>query len=475
MAWVDILPGFEVLVRKGGYESAASFLGWTGVLVNKHRNREVEQVELESAADTSFFLKKEHAVSWRDRVRNTWHGFGWCSTAVREARLLRSLREAGIGCPELAAFGEDGRHAFVLLRDHSDMIELRKFMQGAPAAARSRIAVALGRALARMHAAGFEHRDLFAKHILVSDDGAAPRFCILDWQRGRQRHRVSWSRRCRDLAVLDATLHDALASGRARVRCLRAYLQTTPNAPPLGRLARRIRALAERLHEDRNIREAGQLPVPAADQQFVQACDGRLLIVTSFHDRLGGRIPDWLAGPVDANFTHAVWSEGLTLHTWQHTGSTWEIPELAHTLFRLQRFGVSAPRLCAVGCAGTHVFLLTEKPVALRFDQALAKAAVAERTRLLQEAGRVIRQIHEAGYSLPAKESWSRCLGVDRTSGAIALVKVEPLQRASASWMERGPAELNRQKIRLTRAEQMRFLRGYLRHLKTTARERQVA
>src|ERR1019366_1739613 len=132
MAWVEILPGFESLFRKAGRESAPSFLDWTGILVNKHRHREVEQVLLESPGigvphpgACSFFLKKEHAVSWHDRLRNAWHGFGWCSTAVREAALLQALHAAGIGCPEVAALGEAGRHAFVLLRDHADMTELR--------------------------------------------------------------------------------------------------------------------------------------------------------------------------------------------------------------------------------------------------------------------------------------------------------------------------------------------------------------
>jgi tRNA A-37 threonylcarbamoyl transferase component Bud32 len=478
MAWVEILPGFEALFRKAGRESASSFLGWTGVLVNKHRHREVEQVNLRSQGFavphpwTSYYLKKEHAVSWRDRLRNAWHGFGWCSTAVREAAILQALREAGIGCPEVAALGEDGRHSFVLLRDHFDMTELRTFLQERSQDQRHRLATALGHELARMHAAGFQHPDLFAKHILVGDE----RICILDWQRGRHRRAVSWSQRCRDLAALDATLHDRLASDRVRLRCLRAYAKATPNAPSLGWLARQIRAKAKRLRSDRSIREIGQLPVPTADQQFVQAYDGRLLVVRSYYERLGGRLPDWLTKPLDATFTHAAWSEQLFLQSWPRSGSTGDIPPLAHTLFRLRRFGVPAPRLCAVGCDATRIFLLAESLPTIPFEEALAKATLAVRAKILRHAGQVVRLIHEAGYYLPANESWSRRLGVDRVSGAVVLARVEPLHRDSAPWEERAPTELNGQKIRLTRTEQLRFLHGYLqRRPKKVAGERQVA
>jgi hypothetical protein len=139
----------------------------------------------------------------------------------------------------------------------------------------------------------------------------------------------------------------------------------------------------------------------------------------------------------------------------------------------LQRFGVPTPRLCAVGCDGSRVFLLTEPPKMIRFDQVLAKGSSANRARLLRSAGRLIRQVHEAGYGLTSSASWGQCLGVDCVSGAVVLAKAEALQRASASWTERGPTELNRQKVRLSRSEQMRFLAGYLR--KKAARERQAA
>src|SRR5262249_45403902 len=151
----------------------------------------------------------------------------------------------------------------------------------------------------------------------------------------------------RDLAILDATLHESLASDRLRLRCLRAYCRATRECPPLRRMVESIRGAAMRLRAERGIREIGQLPVPARGQQFVQTQGGRLLVVRSWWDERQGRLPDWLVNfqeDVELALASASGS-GVLLQTWPKVGSQWEIPPLAHVLFRLQRFGVPAPRL----------------------------------------------------------------------------------------------------------------------------------
>jgi tRNA A-37 threonylcarbamoyl transferase component Bud32 len=512
MAWFEILPRYASLFRRRGWDSASSFLSWTGILVNQHRNRQVEQVTLEPEAparaaaslagaagsNVRFFLKKEYAVCWRDRFRNAWHGFGWCSTAVREAAILQALRAASIGCPEVVALGEDRGQAFVLLGDESAMTELRAFLPTLSSDEECRrLAEALGRELARMHDAGFDHPDLFAKHILVAPpkggtpaSGGVPplggptfRFCILDWQRARRRRAVSWRLRCRDLAVLDATLHGALASARLRLRCLHAYVRalSVQEGRPLGRLARQIRRQAERLGKNRHIREIGQLAVPASNQQFVSLRGGRLLVVRSYYEKLGGQLPGWLTRISEPDATARIYeesraaasgSEGLSLQSWPASASSRGIPPLAHTLFRLQRFGVPAPRLLAVGFSAERVYLLAESATTVPLAEAFAKASVPLRARMLRQAGWIVRQIHEAGYSLPAGDAWERRLGVIRATYELFVVKFEPLLRGALPWQESAPLEFNRQKIRLSRTEQLRFLQGYLKHRRGGDQER---
>ncbi|MBI2804727.1 MAG: hypothetical protein HYX68_07055 [Planctomycetes bacterium] len=483
MAWVEILPRYASLFRRVGRDSAASFLAWTGVLVNQHRHRQVEQVGLanelpsllaprpgEEGRTDRFFIKKEYAVTWRDRLRNAWHGFGWCATSVREGAILQALREAGIGCPDVAALGEQGRAAFVVLSDESARAELRAILPTLSPLDQGRLAEALGRELARMHDAGFEHPDLFAKHILVSPDPHSLRFCILDWQRGRRRRVVRWSVRCRDLALLDATLHVALASDLLRLRCLRAYCRATKSeAPPLARLALEIRRRSEHLGRSRSIREVGGLAIPKKDQQFVPLCEGRLLVVRSFLDRAVEEKVAWLSRLMETNPVTGACCLNLgeqilevEIHGVSQPPMPRSMPVLAHTLFRLQRFGVPAPRLLAVGYPAGGAFVLVESRRTMPLEQALAKAGLGRRRRMMRQAGRLVRLIHDAGYRLPPGDAWERRLGVVSSSDEVVLVRVEPLLRDSATWREKAPLEFARPNLRLSRGEQVRFLLGYL-------------
>src|SRR5262249_56533710 len=91
--------------------------------------------------------------------------------------------------------------------------------------ARLGLARRLGETLARLHAAGFSHGDLYARHVLVTTEAAGPGCCLIDWQRGRRlgRGRRAEARRLRDLAALHATLPADLAGSRLRLACLAPY------------------------------------------------------------------------------------------------------------------------------------------------------------------------------------------------------------------------------------------------------------
>src|SRR5262249_25211091 len=91
-----------------------------------------------------------------------------------------------------------------------------------------------------------------------------------------------------------------------------------------------------------------------------------------------------------------------------------------------------------------------------------AKARPRERRALVKQAGQLVRQIHEAGYHLPPGDAWARRLGVVRDTGAVLLARLEPLERTNAAWQEIAPLEFSRERLRLTRSEQLRFLRTYL-------------
>lgn len=473
MAWFHVEPRWDSFFV--GWDSVQSFLKWTGILVNLHRGRQVEQVSLpprqsaESHRECSFFLKKETTVRWRDRFHNAWDGFGWCSTSVREAAIVKSAHAAGIGCPEVVAFGEHRRQAFVLLRDESDLTDLRVFLEAAQCEReRQAVAEALGEHIAHLHNNGFDHPDLFAKHILVGRTASGFRFCILDWARARRRKSVSWRCRRRQLAVLGATLHDSLASGRLRLRFLRAYRRTATQkmeALPLPRLADEIRGETDALRQRRSIRELGQRAIPAADQQFVSIPSPRLLIVRSHFERFGGQLPDWLIQAGEGGPTEVLEStipSGFQFHGWPGSSFEMTMPPLAHVLFHLQRFGVPVPKLIAVGVSGDGTFAVTHLEPTMPFHQFFADASPASKHRLLCSAGKILRQIHDAGFHLPPGDSWARRIAVVQGSEKVVIAEVNALARSSVSWRDLFRADFSHVISNFSRADQIRFLKAYL-------------
>ncbi len=392
MAFVEINPKYEEFLRRQGLVRAEQFLRLPAVIISGHPDRNVAQVALgEPAERVAAFLKREHRIRIKDRLAAAWAGFGPASKSAREARLLQALERAGIGCPEWLAFGEDGRgRAFLLLRQMAGVVELRRLLEErrkalAPAE-RYRFARHLGEQLALIHAAGFDHPDLYSKHVLVDPDTGA--ISLLDWQRSRHRARVPWSARCRDLAALHATLADHLASPRERLACLRAYLchPAASRSQDLRRTIVRVRRKAAALRRRRHIREQLQPPLAIGVQNLIWL-DGEALCVTrDYWADLGQKLPPWLSPPVQAGWQCRVTQvsvplpgggTGVLVRRRQFRPLGWLLgllrrrpptsPELrqAGLLFRLQRYGVHTPRLLAVGqgpgrFGWTDSFLLVE-------------------------------------------------------------------------------------------------------------------
>jgi tRNA A-37 threonylcarbamoyl transferase component Bud32 len=487
MAYLEIQPRYRPLLAACARTSARGVLTWTGVIVSGHPSRHVLRVR---AGAEALILKKEHRVPWRDRLASAWAGYGWSSRSVREGRLLQELAARGVPCPEVVAAGEDGGQAFLLVREQAGM-DLREFLSRLHSTRECQdLARALGRELARIHAAGFTQPDLVAKHILVRSTAAGFRFCFLDWQRSGRARRVSWEQRLRDLAVLDASLAAELASNRLRMTCLRAYLRDTETQGLSRRaIALAVRRLGERRLKRRRTREQRQPPLPGGAQDLLWLQDNeRLCIARDFYEELRGELPSWLPqAPVpspDGNYVEhrlILLGAGRTGHLverWSRAAGflprgKYPAPELARAaaIFRLQRFGVAGPRLLAMGHCQVAAwqrfsFLLAEPPTGPSLRTALRQEGpAAQRQQLLRELGQQLRQIHEAGFALRA--------GIDMGEAWVAtprltLASVEPLERTRATWEDLarmtarslaayGPVELT-----LSRTDALRVLLAYL-------------
>jgi len=439
MAVVEINPVYRFALDRHGLRDAEHFLALEGVIVSGHPDRHVARVTLGTGPTAvAAFLKREHRVRWRDRLANACARYGFVTRSRREAVILRELRRAGIGCPEWIAAGEDRQgRAFLLVRELEDAAELRHFLhsrQDATAAERRRFARRLGQALARVHNAGFDHPDLYAKHVLVHAGGEEIAF--LDWQRCRRRRLLGWQSRARGLAALDASLADDLLSPRERLSCLRAYCREAP-ADGGGRrhfrtLLRRIRRHAERLLRRPRIRELRHTPLPAGLQNLIWL-DGEALCVTrEFRAEMTGQLPGWLvteprleAPGNELTETRMALSGARqgTLVRRRASRPWWWLwcrlrrrpattPEFqqAATLFRLQRHGIGTPRLLAVGQRATlpwrtHSLLLTEQPpacigLAAWLQSRSGQLATTVRGRVLLATANVLARLHEANHYL---------------------------------------------------------------------------
>jgi heptose I phosphotransferase len=429
-------PAGRAFLRRLCLSEPEHFLDLPAVIVSGHPDRQVARVCLGSGPEAlTCYLKRELRVSWRMRLANFLAGFGFVSRSLREAQVLRALEREGLAGPRWLAAGEDGRgRAFLLVAEVTGAVDLPTLLRRTPdPARRRRLARQLGAALARLHDAGFEHRDLYAKHVLIDPRGGTVH--VLDWQRTRQRGFLGLHTRARDLAALHATLADELAGPRERLACLFAYRRALPadERLSLGALLASLQARARRLLARRHVREKRQA-LPAEDQAW-DCLDGEALCVTPGLRRLcAAEGLDWLAldrqpaprraGAARRWLTLPGERRTLLVRRWEPPGSrllmrATATPERrqAALLFRLERHGVAAPRLLAMGqrCgpAGRESFLLTEPPAdTVRLEVWLARQSYGPATRpglrrrrgVLRQAGALVRRLHEAGCYLDGAE-----------------------------------------------------------------------
>ena len=221
-------PNWRARLSAWGLTDPDRLTAMAGVRVTGHRDRHVRRTHLGPSGSTNgvcAFLKIETRVKWGQRLKAWRDGLGFVSLSHREARLLNNLEREQLPGPGWIAFGRDsrGRH-FLLVAEKQSTADLGMFLnEDLNPWRRRRAAIKLGRAMARLHAAGFSHQDLYAKHILVDVDTGEP--TLLDWQRSKRLVELRRDDRLRDLAALHATVDEALASQRERQLLLRAYLR----------------------------------------------------------------------------------------------------------------------------------------------------------------------------------------------------------------------------------------------------------
>jgi hypothetical protein len=192
---------------------------------------------------------------------------------------------------------------------------------------------------------------------------------LIDWQRTRRHRRVRWPVRLRELAALNVTVADELASARDRLRCLRAYLTSALGGRPSLRawvnvIARHDAALRDR----RSPRELRCPPLPRNAQRLRWVDGERLVVTREFWRGCRGGIPAWLTDAADWVVDRPTESElkwrgrrvvlrqfppgGRLRAWWDRLRGRHRIapgPRYGGWMFRQERLGKPGPRPLAFG------------------------------------------------------------------------------------------------------------------------------
>jgi tRNA A-37 threonylcarbamoyl transferase component Bud32 len=431
-----IRPECREWLEAAGLRTAADFLSLPGVVVSGHIGRNVSRIEI---AGATAYLKREHHVRIRDRFRSWRDGFGWQSVSAREAAVLRRLDEYQLPGPRWLAHGEAGGTAFLLVAAVEGAVDLRSVRHSGRS-----LPERLGRVVARLHAAGVDQPDLFAKHILIQPD--TDRITILDWQRAVLRAAVPWRARIRTLAALVATVGEVEFRPDAVNRLVAAYRAAAAalggRIPSPVRLAREVDRQVASLVRRRGIRSQR---APAVVQELVRIAGETVCAIPGVASELGTReaiarlydpAGDGSLVTLSAGRTGVlrVRAGGLRAARWLAAlrGRAWRSPELrvARLLFHLERFSIPGPKLLAYGqrSAGFHAagsFVLYEP-----------RTAGPLRAGDRPAAGELLARLHAVGCRLTGVGDEGGPFGVEggavvvRDIGSLRLVRAVSARQA---------------------------------------------
>lgn len=178
---ITIDDAFQERLRAAGLETVGGVLNCLGHgLAAWSRTTDTIRVDLPDGLST-FYVKRYHYPRWKQRVRAMFRGtFFKACRAKNEYHTLRLMRALGIQAVRPVAWGERRvghfvRSCFLITEGVPDAMALSSFIKQfgesrATARAvrlRREILSALARQIRHMHDAGFVHRDLFWRNVLI--------------------------------------------------------------------------------------------------------------------------------------------------------------------------------------------------------------------------------------------------------------------------------------------------------------------
>jgi len=414
--WVEVHPDFAA--RLAG-ATAADLLDLPGEVVSGHPDRHVVRVELPGWV-RPLYLKRQHHVTWKERLRQWRAGFGWRSRCGREAELLKQLAAAGLPAPRWIAHGEDGRgRAFLLVEELTGWVELRRLFRDTQLSRidRTRLAGQIARGVAALHEAGFHNPDLSAKHVFVRPETGE--VALLDWQSASSGEGgIPFTAMFPQLAALHASLADHLATPRERLRFLGVYRRAMGiRQNSLAVYANLIAQYAAAALRRRSVRDQRQPVVTDTEQRLVWLAGEAVCVIPAvaatwprpatcapFYGEAAGtrriELPDGRAAEL---VTGTSVTPLARLKAW-FRGRPWRSPgaTLGRVLFHLERYGLPAPRLLAfgqrlTGAASADWFALHEPPAGQPLaDWLVTNPSTERRESVTRQCDQLLSQLRDA-------------------------------------------------------------------------------
>jgi tRNA A-37 threonylcarbamoyl transferase component Bud32 len=415
-------PRYRQWLAKCGLTSAEAMLALKGEVVGGHANRHVRIVSLNSGnIERQAYLKREHRVGWRVRLKNRLDGFGAVSRSEREAMMLGELEKAGLPAPQWLAYGEDeSGKAFLLVEELPTAMSLTEYLHEyrLDDADKRTLCERLGRFLADFHNSGFSNPDIAAKHLLIQP--GSQNLTLIDWPSAPMPSRNLKSETClKDLAKLNATIPETVFKTRDRLRVFWAYRRTRSygKALPRQRFAEMVQHVQNRSSGFRTKSSVNLQQSLCEPQRLVWVADDAVVAVPEVAELWPNPavgMPFYL--PAGVPFTGQetlLTPDGqratlLRYRTRDPLGRllttlrerNWLAPACAQarTLLQLARYGVLAPRLLAfgqqiTGWAAADSFLLMTSTNSLSGWNELKQDP-----RWCLQLGAYTRQLHDAGF-----------------------------------------------------------------------------
>lgn len=238
-------PAYRAPLSNAGLATVSAVLGTIGDrLAAWSRTTDTVYAAL-PGSNLAVYLKRYHYPRFRQRVRLAFRGTLFKASRARaEYRVLASMRKLGIQAVRPIAWGERRRYGlvrscFLITEAVPEAMSLATFIHtfarghvslsaDAAIAVRRNILINLALQVRFMHEAGFVHRDLFWRNVLIRPlPNREFEFYFLDASVGRRIRVKHWRREAivRDLAAL-GVMAPEFCSRPDQLRFIRAYLGT---------------------------------------------------------------------------------------------------------------------------------------------------------------------------------------------------------------------------------------------------------